>query len=175
MSNLYRKSHLLGTKLRNVRKLNKLTLEDLSERCSEEDPKNAPSVSYLSMIENGKRVPSENVLNQIAMVFQKDSSWFMDENLDIGFSDDEGSKQKNQNLPLEPGFLYSKELLQRAIPELLDQSGISGRQFAQLLIRSYQEANFNRFPDLEKVADEIGNNISQLKLMTSKNCIKLTA
>jgi len=126
MSNLYRKSHLLGTKLKNVRKLNKLTLEDLSERCSEKDPKNAPSVSYLSMIENGKRLPSENVLNQIATVFQKDPSWFMDENLDIGFSDDEGSKQKNQNLPLEPGFLYSKELLQGAIPELLDQSGISG-------------------------------------------------
>ena len=172
MSNLYRKSHLLGTKLRNVRKLNKLTLEDLSERCSAEDPKHAPSVSYLSMIENGKRLPSENVLNQIAMVFQKDSSWFMDENLDIGFSDDEGSKQKNQNLPLEPGFLYSKELLQGAIPELLDQSGISGRQFAQLLIRSYQETNFNRFPDLEKIADEIGKNIFPIKVNDIKKLYK---
>ena len=172
MSNLYRKSHLLGAKLKNVRKLNKLTLEDLSERCRAEDPKNAPSVSYLSMIENGKRLPSENVLNQIATVFQKEPSWFMDENLDIGFSDDDVSKQKNQNLPLEPGFLYSKDLLQGAIPELLDQSGISGRQFAQLLIRSYQEANHNRFPDLEKVADEIGQNIFPIKVNDIKKLYK---
>ncbi|SVC76630.1 uncharacterized protein METZ01_LOCUS329484, partial [marine metagenome] len=57
---------------------------------------------------------------------------------------------------MEPGFLYSKELLQGAIPELLEQTGISGRQFAQLLIRSYQEINRNRFPDLEKAAEEIG-------------------
>ncbi|GIT38074.1 MAG: hypothetical protein Ct9H300mP6_19420 [Gammaproteobacteria bacterium] len=69
MTTLYRKSHLLGTKnLKKIRKLNKLTLEDLSERCSQHSPKNAPSVSYLSMIENGKRLPSEEVLKQIAIV-----------------------------------------------------------------------------------------------------------
>ena len=96
MSNLYRKSHLLGTKLKNIRKLNKLTLEDLSERCSQHSPKHAPSVSYLSMIENGKRLPSEEVLKQIAIVFQKDSSWFMDENLDIGLPEDESKTKTNK-------------------------------------------------------------------------------
>ena len=94
MSTLYRKSHLLGTKLKNIRKLNKLTLEDLSERCSQQSPKSAPSVSYLSMIENGKRLPSEEVLKQIAVVFQKDSSWFMDENLDIGLPESEIKTKK---------------------------------------------------------------------------------
>ncbi len=172
MTTLYRKSHLLGTKLKNIRKLNKLTLEELSERCSQHSPSNAPSVSYLSMIENGKRLPSEDVLKQIAVVFQKDSSWFMDENLDIGIPEFQNNIKKNKGLPLEPRFLYSKELLEGAIPELLDQSGISGRQFAQLLIRSYQEANYNRFPDIEKVADEIGQNQFPLKINDIKKLYK---
>ena len=38
-------------------------------------------------------------------------------------------------LPLEPGFLFSEQLLQTAIPELLAQTGTTGRQFAHLLIR----------------------------------------
>ena len=157
MSNLFRKSHFLGTKIRAIRKSNKLTLEDLSERCSEDNPKTAPSISYLSMIENGKRLPSDDVLQQIANIFQKEPEWFLDENLDISIPTDQTDKLKPFTLPLEPGFLYSKELLQGAIPELLEQTGISGKQFAQLLIRSYQEINRNRFPDLEKAAEEVGN------------------
>jgi transcriptional regulator with XRE-family HTH domain len=157
MSNLFRKSHFLGIKIRTIRKSNKLTLEDLSERCSEDNPKSAPSVSYLSMIENGKRLPSDDVLKQIAKIFQKKTEWFLDENLDISVPINEMDELKHFTLPLEPGFLYSKEQLQGAIPELLEQTGISGKQFAQLLIRSYQERNKNRFPDLEKAAEEIGN------------------
>ena len=42
-------------------------------------------------------------------------------------------------MPLEPGFLFSESLLQLAIPELLAQTGTSGRQFAHLLIRAHQE------------------------------------
>jgi len=53
-----RKSHFLGTKLRALRKRNGLTLEELSARCIQLDPQRAPSVSYLSMIESGKRIPS---------------------------------------------------------------------------------------------------------------------
>ena len=49
-------------------------------------------------------------------------------------------------MPLEPAFLFSKELLQAAIPELLSQTGTSGRQFAHLLIRSHQEMSRNDFP-----------------------------
>ena len=126
MSTLFRKSHFLGTKIRAIRKSNKLTLEDLSERCSQDNPKTAPSVSYLSMIENGKRLPSDEVLEQIASIFQKEPGWFLDENLDISVPIDETNEIKHFSLPLEPGFLYSKELLQGAIPELLEQTGISG-------------------------------------------------
>ncbi len=57
MSNLLRKGHFLGAKLRNIRKRNALTLEELSSRCVQIDAHNAPSVSYLSMIESGKRTP----------------------------------------------------------------------------------------------------------------------
>ena len=57
-----RKSHFLGVKLRALRKRNGLTLEELSARCIQLDSRAAPSVSYLSMIEGGKRVPSEDVL-----------------------------------------------------------------------------------------------------------------
>ena len=35
-------------------------------------------------------------------------------------------------MPLEPAFLFSHELLQNALPELLSQTGTTGRQFAQL-------------------------------------------
>ena len=85
---------------------------------------------------------------------------------------------KHFTLPLEPGFLYSKELLQGAIPELLEQTGISGKQFAQLLIRSYQEINKNRFPDLEKTAEEIGNkkfplDLDDLKYLYKKHGLKI--
>ena len=68
---LGRQSHFLGTKIRNLRKRNGLTLEDLSSRCIKLDAEYAPSVSYLSMIERGKRVPSEDMLEVIAKVFQK--------------------------------------------------------------------------------------------------------
>ena len=63
-----RKSHFLGTKLRALRKRNGLTLEELSARCTQLDPQNAPSVSYLSMIESGKRIPSEDVLGLLSTI-----------------------------------------------------------------------------------------------------------
>ena len=47
-------------------------------------------------------------------------------------------------------------MLQAAIPELLAQTGTSGRQFAHLLIRSHQEMSRNDFPDLERAADSVG-------------------
>ncbi|MGE5668830.1 MAG: helix-turn-helix domain-containing protein [Betaproteobacteria bacterium] len=65
------KSHFLGTKLRTLRKRNGLTLEELSTRCIQIDSRTAPSVSYLSMIESGKRVPSEEVLGLLSGVFQR--------------------------------------------------------------------------------------------------------
>jgi len=135
---LVRKSHLLGTKLRALRKRNGLTLEELSARCIQRDPAAAPSVSYLSMIESGKRIPSEDMLDLIASVFQRDREWFLDETgIEPSFADErKGGATKT---PFEPAFLFSKD-----------------RQFAHLLSRSHQEMSRSDFPDLEGAAERIG-------------------
>jgi transcriptional regulator with XRE-family HTH domain/Zn-dependent peptidase ImmA (M78 family) len=150
-----RKAHFLGTKIKSLRKRNNLTLEDLSVRCIQEDAAAAPSVSYLSMIENGKRVPSEQLLQVIAEIFQKELTWFYDESLEDDVIDVAPSAAV-RGMPLEPGFLFSENLLQLAIPELLAQTGTTGRQFAHLLIRAHQESSHNRFPDIERAAERVG-------------------
>ena len=155
MQGLRRKAHFAGTKIKLLRKRNHLTLEDLSVRCVQIDSEAGPSVSYLSMIENGKRVPSERLLKIIADIFQKDLIWFYDESLDDAI-DPTPLESAVSGLPLEPAFLFSDSLLQLAIPELLSQTGTTGRQFAHLLIRAHQESNQNRFPDLERAAESIG-------------------
>ncbi|MGE3162205.1 MAG: DUF3612 domain-containing protein [Burkholderiales bacterium] len=151
-----RQSHFLGTKLRALRKRNGLTLEELSARCTQLDPRGAPSVSYLSMIESGKRIPSAEVLRLVSTVFQREPGWFLDGNPEIEAAAPDGRAGAAARVPLEPAFLFSKELLQAAIPELLAQTGTSGRQFAHLLIRSHQEMSRNDFPDLERSAEGIG-------------------
>lgn len=156
MSNLLRKSHFLGAKFRNLRKRHGLTLQDVSSRCIQMQAEIAPSVSYLSMIETGKRTPSVEVLELLASIFQKSPQWFLDENADIQTVTPVSTKGGPTRMPLEPGFLFSKDLLEAAIPELLSQTGISGRQFAHLLIRSLQESHRNVFPDLERSAEAIG-------------------
>src|SRR5210317_941062 len=152
---LRRKAHFLGTKIKSLRKRNNLTLEDLSVRCVQIDAEAGPSVSYLSMIENGKRVPSERLLEIIAEIFQKETNWFFDESLDDEAIDTAPTAPVG-GMPLEPGFLFSDTLLQLAIPELLAQTGTTGRQFAHLLIRAHQERSHNRFPDIERAAESIG-------------------
>lgn len=161
---LLRKAHFLGTKIRSLRKRNNLTLEDLSVRCVQEDAENAPSVSYLSMIENGKRVPSEDLMSVIARVFQKDVAWFYDETIEDEPVTAPPRSAGIGGMPLEPGFLFSGELLQVAIPELLSQTGTTGTQFAHLLIRAHQETRQNRFPDLERAAESIGGKQFPLSL-----------
>lgn len=156
-SGLIRKAHFLGAKIRSLRKCSHMTLEDLSLRCMQVDRRTAPSVSYLSMIENGKRVPSAVLLQLLATVFQREVEWFLDESPQPEAEPGSSSAFGVKGMPLEPGVLFSKELLGMAIPELLSQTGTSGRQFAHLLIRSYQEKHQNRFPDLERAADEVGS------------------
>ncbi|MCJ8269471.1 MAG: helix-turn-helix domain-containing protein, partial [Psychrosphaera sp.] len=162
---LIRKSHFLGTKIRNLRKRNHLTMEDLSSRCIKIDPESAPSVSYISMIERGKRVPSEDMLEVIAEVFQKNMDWFLD-----GVPDEQdiipvkGRRGGISGMALEPSFLFSNDILQIAIPEMLSQTGTSGRQFAHLLIRAHQEHNQNHFPDIERAAEEVGHKKMPLML-----------
>jgi len=151
-----KKAHFLGLKIKTLRKKNKMTLEDLVFLCFRKNEKIAPSVSYLSLIENGKRQPSESLLTLFSEIFQKEVSWFFDDS-----QTPEGDKPTEVTFPtnllkLEPGVLFSKQLLERAIPELLTQSGTSGRQFAHTLIRTYQEQNKNKFTDIEKEAEKIG-------------------
>ncbi len=155
---LVRQSHFLGTKIRNLRKRNHLTMEDLSARCIRLNPDYAPSVSYLSMIERGKRVPSVDMLEVIAEVFQKEPAWFLDDEPEESeITPDKGNRGGISGMALEPSFLFSNEILQIAIPEMLSQTGITGRQFAHLLIRAHQEKNQNHFPDLERAAEEVGH------------------
>ncbi|QDF67303.1 DUF3612 domain-containing protein [Shewanella sp. SNU WT4] len=156
-TSLIRQSHFLGTKIRNLRKRNHLTIEDLSSRCIRVNPNAAPSVSYLSMIERGKRVPSNAMLEVIATVFQKDIHWFLDDMPQTSdITPNKGRKGGITGMALEPSFLFSQDILQIAIPEMLSQTGISGRQFAHLLIRAHQEHNQNHFPDIERAAESIG-------------------
>jgi transcriptional regulator with XRE-family HTH domain len=156
MSTILRKGHFLGAKLKALRKRNGLTLEELSARCIQADAQAAPSISYLSMIESSKRVPSPQVLELLARVFQRDPSWFLDENDDVGSAQESHRNGATERIPLEPSFLFSKNVLQAAIPELLAQTGTTGRQFAHLLIRSHQEMSRNDFPDLERAAESVG-------------------
>jgi len=159
MSNasVIRNAHFLGTKIRNLRKRNNLTMEDLSARCVKLEAESAPSVSYLSMIERGKRHPSARMLSVIAEVFQKEVSWFLDNVPDeSAIFPDRGNRGGMRGMSLEPSFLFTKEILQNAIPEMLSQTGVSGRQFAHLLIRAHQENNQNHFPELERAAEAVG-------------------
>jgi transcriptional regulator with XRE-family HTH domain len=156
MPALLRKGHFLGAKLRALRKRNGLTLEELSVRCGQRNPQAAPSVSYLSMIEGGKRTPSPELLQLLGQIFQRDTGWFLDDTPALELARPTAPVGGTVGVPLEPSFLFSKSVLQAAIPELLAQTGTSGRQFAQLLIRAHQETSRTDFPDLERAAESVG-------------------
>jgi transcriptional regulator with XRE-family HTH domain len=158
MGGLIRQGHFLGSKLRTLRRRNGLTLEELSARCVQVEAAHAPSVSYLSMVETGKRMPSPEMLEVLAGVFGKAPGWFLDRNTDVGPPPARPGAAGSPvaGMPLEPAFLFSKDLLQSALPELLVQTGTSGPQFARLLVRVWQETHQNDFPDIEKAAERVG-------------------
>jgi transcriptional regulator with XRE-family HTH domain len=164
MAGLIRQGHFLGAKLRALRKRNGLTLDELSARCVQIDAESAPSVSYLSMVETGKRTPSAATLEMLAGIFSKDVRWFLDENTEVEAAPPQRSRGGLEAMPLEPAFLFSSELLQNALPELLSQTGTTGRQFAQLLIRVWQETRHNNFPDIERAAEQGGKRQMPLTL-----------
>jgi transcriptional regulator with XRE-family HTH domain len=164
MPGLIRQGHFLGAKLRSLRKRNGLTLDELSARCVQIDAAAAPSVSYLSMVETGKRMPSEEMLAMLAGIFSKEPRWFLDENTEVEVAPAPRLRGGLEAMPLEPAFLFSHELLQNALPELLSQTGTTGRQFAQLLIRVWQETRHNSFPDVERAAEECGKREMPLSL-----------
>lgn len=152
---------LLGSKLRTLRKRNGLTLDELSARCVQLDPAVAPSVSYLSMLETGKRTPSPQVLAMIAGVFGKRPAWFLDGNVEAPSA---GSASLEDATAFEPAFLFSPAMLRHALPELLVQTGTSGQNFAQLLIRVWQETQQNDFPEIERAAAAAGQRQMPLSL-----------
>src|SRR5487761_2316621 len=156
MTGLIRQGHFLGAKLRALRKRNGLTLEELSARCVQIDAAAAPSVSYLSMVETGKRMPSTDMLTMLAGIFSKEARWFLDENTEIESAPPKRERGGLAAMPLEPAFLFSQELL--------SQTGTTGRQFAQLLIRVWQETHHNDFPDIEKAAEQAGQRRMPLTL-----------
>lgn len=165
MTGLLRQGHFLGSKLRTLRKRNGLTLEELSSRCVQMNADNAPSVSYLSMVETGKRMPSADMLTVLAAVFGKEPNWFLDRTEAIPTEGPRGVRTSAaEPMPLEPAFLFSRELLQLALPELLAQTGTSGRQFARLLVRVWQESRQNEFPDIERAAESVGRRRMPLSL-----------
>src|SRR6202161_1172298 len=164
MGTLIRQGHVLETKLRSLRKRSGLTLDELSARCVQLDAAGAPSVSYLSMVETGKRMPSPQMLGMLAGIFSKDARWFLDENTEVEAAPKVRERGGLEAMPLEPAFLFSHELLQNALPELLSQSGTTGRQFAQLLIRVWQETRHHNFPDIERGAEQGGKRQMPLTL-----------
>jgi transcriptional regulator with XRE-family HTH domain len=157
MGAIVRQGHFLGAKLRTLRKRNGLTLEELSARCVQIDASAAPSVSYLSMIENGQRVPSDDMLALLAGIFGKPPGWFLDQNTELAEEPKRATRGGLAAMPLEPGFLFSHDLLRIALPELLSQTATTGRHFAQLLIRVWQESKHNDFPDIERAAEQVGD------------------
>jgi transcriptional regulator with XRE-family HTH domain len=157
MGALVRQGHFLGAKLRSLRKRNGLTLEELSARCVQVDAAAAPSVSYLSMIENGQRMPSGDMLALLAGIFGKPPGWFLDQNTELAAEPKRSTRGGLAAMPLEPGFLFAHDLLKIALPELLSQTATTGKQFAQLLIRVWQETRHNDFPDIERAAEQVGD------------------
>ncbi|MCZ8131492.1 MAG: DUF3612 domain-containing protein [Steroidobacteraceae bacterium] len=158
METQVRPGRLLGSKLRALRKRNGLTLEELSQRCAQRDPRHAPSVSYLSMLETGKRAPSPEVLAIVAAEFGKPSAWFLDGAVEPAAEPSATADDASiHGTPFEPAFLFQPALLRAALPELLLQTGTSGRTFAQLLLRVWQETQQNDFPDIERAAEAAGN------------------
>jgi transcriptional regulator with XRE-family HTH domain len=157
MGALVRQGHFLGAKLRSLRKRNGLTLEELSARCVQIEAAAAPSVSYLSMIENGQRMPSDDMLALLAGIFDKSPGWFLDQNTELAAEPKRPARGGLAAMPLEPGFLFSHDLLRIALPELLSQTATTGKQFAQLLIRVWQETRHNDFPDIERAAEQVGD------------------
>jgi len=172
MGALVRQGHFLGAKLRSLRKRNGLTLDELSARCVQIDAAAAPSVSYLSMIENGQRVPSDDMLSLLAGIFGKSPGWFLDQNTELAAETRSQSRGGLAAMPLEPGFLFSHDLLRVALPELLSQTATTGRHFAQLLIRVWQESRHNDFPDIERAAEKVGDRRMPLSVLDLQGICK---
>ena len=98
-----------------------------------------------------------DLLILLSQIFQKDLDWFLDDTIqDEPLNNSNNIESNIDSMSLEPNFLFSKEILESAIPAVLSQTGTSGRQFAHILIRSYQEKNKNQFPDIERIAEEVG-------------------
>ena len=66
--------------------------------------------------------------------------------------------------PLEPAFLFSHAVAAERVAGTTLADGTTGRQFAQLLIRVWQETRHNDFPDIERAAEQAGKREMPLSL-----------
>ena len=153
MAGLLRQGHFLGTKLRALRKRNGLTLDELSARCVQLDAAGAPSVSYLSMIENGKRMPSADCWTCWRACSARKRAGF--------------STRTPRSMPCRRGASAAGSRPCRSSRRSCSRTSCCrtrcrsccrrpaprGRQFAQLLIRVWQETHHNDFPDIERAAE----------------------
>ncbi len=165
------KSHFFGIKLRKRRKDFGLTLEDLMNRCIALDASNAPSISYLSLLETGRRAPTEKLIDIFSELFNESPEWFLDDSTGI---DDNNDTHPTNEFMLEPRVLFDQSILRRAVPDVLTQTGTSGRRFAYALISALRERQKNHFPDLEREAESLGNKKLPMDLDTIfKICAKV--
>jgi len=107
-NSLNRKAHFLGTKIRNLRKRNRLTMEDLSARCIKIDAESAPSVVLFVDDRKGKTHSQRRRFGGLLPTFfQKNVEWFLD---DIPEEDaitpSKGSGGGISGMALEPNFLF---------------------------------------------------------------------
>ena len=135
------KTHFLGSKIKHLRKSNKMTLEDLSIRCYQIDSSSAPSVSYLSLIESGQRSPSEKLLKSICVVFQKQKDWFYDQNLVENINIDPSQQKKywdiqalkSESITNSSSFEESKKDLKKLIDESVEEQLVSDVEIGAFL------------------------------------------
>ena len=109
-NNFLIKTHFLGAKIKHLRKSSRMTLEDLCVRCFQIDKQSAPSTSYLSLIENGQRKPSDGLLDSICKIFHREKEWFFDQNL-LKNNEEDIVNEGLESINLEPNFLFSKDIL----------------------------------------------------------------
>lgn len=101
----------------------------------------------------------------IAGVFGKSVGWFLDGSLETIAADPSAEPGNGVDATtFEPSFLFSPAMLRQALPELLLQTGTSGQNFAQLLIRVWQETQHNDFPEIERAAEAAGRREMPLTL-----------
>ncbi len=101
----------------------------------------------------------------LAGIFSKDARWFLDENTEVEVRSAAARARRPRGHAARSRHFCSRTSCCRTrCPNCLSQTGTTGRQFAQLLIRVWQETRHNNFPDIERAAEECGKRQMPLTL-----------